>query len=246
MGNGEPEGVHERAAQEMMDTARAAARFGVNVVTGFTGSSIWHLLYSFPPNDFSEIERGYEEFAERWNPIIDVFEQEGVRFALEVHPTEIAYDFVTMRKTLDAIGNRPGFGINFDPSHLIPQFLDPAAFIEEFAERIYHVHIKDAKRHLDGRRSILGSHLNFGERGRGWDFVSPGHGDVDFESLFRALNRIGYTGPLSIEWEDTGMDREWGAQDALGFVRRSDFTPSAVAFDAAFKRGGGSLSETEE
>ena len=235
-GDGEPEGVHQRAAKEMMDTARAAAKFGVTQVNGFSGSSIWHLLYSFPPNDFAEVEKGYGDFARSWNPIIDVFDQEGVKFGLEVHPTEIAYDFVTTRKALDAVSNRPGFGINFDPSHFIPQFLNPADFIEEFADRIYHVHVKDSKRYLDGRKSILGSHLNFGDARRGWDFVSPGHGDVDFESIFRAFNRIGYSGPLSIEWEDSGMDREWGAQDAVAFVRRTDFTPSTVAFDAAFSR----------
>jgi sugar phosphate isomerase/epimerase len=193
------------------------------------------MLYSFPPNDYAEIERGYEEFAEAWNPIIDVFDQEGVKFGLEVHPTEIAYDFVTTRKALDAIGRRPGFGINFDPSHFAHQFLDSAEFVQEFADRIYHVHVKDSKKYLNGRGSILGSHINFGERERGWDFVSPGHGDVDFEGLFRALNRIGYQGPLSIEWEDAGMDREWGAQDALAYVRRTDFAPSNVAFDAAFQ-----------
>src|SRR5918994_2179889 len=235
-GDGDPEGVRQRAAEHMKDTARAAAKLGVETVTGFTGSSIWHLLYSFPPNDFEAVEEGYRDFADPWNPIVDVFDDEGVRFALEVHPTEIAYDFVTARKTLEAVDNRPGFGINFDPSHFAHQFLDSAAFVKEFADRIYHVHVKDSRKTLDGRRSILGGHLNFGEGGRGWDFVSPGHGDVDFESLFRALNRIGYDGPLSIEWEDAGMDREWGAQDALAFVRRSDFTPSTLAFDAAYER----------
>ncbi len=235
-GDGDPEGVRQRAAEAMKDTARAAAQLGVDVVTGFTGSPTWHMLYSFPPNDFDEIERGYQEFAERWGPIIDVFESEGVKFALEVHPTEIAYDFVTTRKALDAIGDRPGFGINFDPSHFEHQFLDSAAFITEFGPKIYHAHIKDSVRRLDGRSSILGGHLNFGEPGRGWDFVSPGHGDVDFESMIRALNRIGYNGPLSIEWEDSGMDRDWGAPDALAFVRRTDFAPSAVAFDAAFAK----------
>ena len=237
-GDGDPEGVRRRAAERMKDTARAAAAFGVPVVNGFTGSPVWHMLYSFPPNDFDAIERGYEEFAERWGPIIDVFDAEGVKFALEVHPTEIAYDFVTTRKTLDAIGNRPGFGINLDPSHFAHQFLDTAAFAIEFADRIYHVHVKDSRRTLDGQSSILGGHLNFGEPERGWDFVSPGHGDVDFETFFRALNRIGYTGPLSIEWEDSGMDREWGAQDSLAFVRRTDFAPSDVAFDAAMQREG--------
>jgi sugar phosphate isomerase/epimerase len=173
--------------------------------------------------------------AERWAPILDVFEQEGVRFGLEVHPTEIAYDFVTTWRTLDAIG-RPSFGLNFDPSHLVPQLLDPAAFVDEFGPSIYHVHVKDAKRLTDGRRSILGSHLDFGSPERGWDFVSPGRGDVDFDAVFRALNRAGYAGPLSVEWEDSGMDREWGAREAAAFVRSNDFQPSAVAFDAAMQR----------
>jgi sugar phosphate isomerase/epimerase len=237
-GDGDPEGVHKRASERMMDTARAAAQLGVTHVNGFTGSGIWHQLYSFPPNDFDAIERGYTEFAERWGPIIDVFDAEGVRFGLEVHPTEIAYDFVTTRKTLDAIGRRPGFGINLDPSHFAHQFLDAAQFALEFADRIYHVHIKDSRRRLDGRRSILASHLGFGDERRGWDFVSPGHGDVDFGELFRALNRIGYPGPLSIEWEDSGMDREWGAKEALAFVRKTDFAPSEVAFDAAMQNPG--------
>ncbi|HEX7582021.1 MAG TPA: sugar phosphate isomerase/epimerase family protein [Gaiellaceae bacterium] len=235
-GDGEQEGVRQRAAEELKDTARAAAAMGVTVVTGFTGSPVWHLLYSFPPNDFDEIERGYEEVAERFSPILDVFDHEGVRFALEVHPTEIAYDFVTTRKLLEALDHRETFGINLDPSHFAHQFLDAAEFAIEFADRIYHVHVKDSKKTLDGRKSILGGHLNFGQRDRGWDFVSPGHGDVDFEALFRSLNAIGYAGPLSIEWEDSGMDREWGAQDALAFVRRTDFAPSAVVFDKAMQR----------
>lgn len=236
-GDGDPDGVRARAAERLKDTARAAAQMGVTVVTGFTGSPIWHLLYSFPPNDFAALDRGYQEFAERFEPIVDVFEAEGVQFALEVHPTEIAYDFVTTRKTLDAVDRRDVFGINFDPSHLVPQFLDPAAFVDEFGDRIYHVHVKDSKRRLDGRRSILGSHLNFGEPDRGWDFVSPGHGDVNFDEVLRALNRAGYDGPLSVEWEDSGMDRESGARAAAEFVRTHDFPPSRASFDAAFARG---------
>jgi sugar phosphate isomerase/epimerase len=237
-GDGDADGIHARAAQRLADTARVAAAFGVTQVNGFTGSPVWRLLYSFPPNDPGEIERAYDRVAESFAPILDVFEQEGVRFGLEVHPTEIAYDFVTTRRTLAAVG-RASFGINLDPSHLVPQFLDAAEFAREFGDRIYHVHVKDAKRRLDGRRSILASHLPFGDRDRGWDFVSPGHGDVDFDQLFRTLNEIGYTGPLSVEWEDTGMDREFGAAEAVGFVRRADFTPSGVAFDAAMQRHDG-------
>jgi sugar phosphate isomerase/epimerase len=236
-GDGDPEGVRRRAAEEVADAARAAARFGVKQVNGFTGSSIWHLIYSFPPNDPAQIDAGYRDFAERWGPIMETFQAEGVRFGLEVHPTEIAYDFVTTRLTLEAINRHPAFGINFDPSHLVHQFLDPERFIEEFADRIYHVHVKDVRRRLDGRRSILGSHLEFGAAERGWDFVSPGRGDVDLEAMVRALNRIGYEGPLSVEWEDAGMDREVGAAQAVEFVTTVNFPASAVAFDAAFAEG---------
>jgi sugar phosphate isomerase/epimerase len=233
-GNGEPNEVRARAASWMKDAARAAADFGVEIVTGFTGSPIWHLVYSFPPNDWASISAGYDEFAALWGPIIDVFEAEGVRFALEVHPTEIAYDFVTTRRALEAIGSRPGFALNLDPSHFIPQFLDPAAFAIEFRDWIAHVHVKDAKRRLDGRQSILGSHLDFDALDRGWTFVSPGRGDVDFDELVRALNRVGYDGPLSVEWEDPTMEREWGAREARAFVREIDFPSARSMFDTAF------------
>jgi len=235
-GDGDPEGVRQRAAEEVKNTARAAAQFGVKVVNGFSGSSVWHLLYRFPPTSDEMVEAGYKDFADRWNPILDVFDEVGVRYGLEVHPTEIAYDIYTTQKTLDAINRRPAFGINFDPSHLYHQFVDPVAFLEEFPDRIYHVHVKDSIRRLDGRHSILASHLGFGDRRRGWDFVSPGRGGVDFEQIVRTLNQIGYNGPLSVEWEDSGMIRERGAQEALELVRRADIAPSTVAFDAAFER----------
>ena len=163
-----------------------------------------------------------------------MFGECGVRFALEVHPTEIAFDIVTARRALDALGNREEFGFNFDPSHLLWQGVDPVEFIREFPDRIYHVHIKDAIVTLNGRSGILGSHLNFGDPRRGWDFRSPGRGGVNFEEIIRALNQAGYEGPLSVEWEDAGMDREHGAREACEFVKKLDFEPSGVAFDAAF------------
>jgi sugar phosphate isomerase/epimerase len=233
-GDGKPAGVNARAAEDMKNAARAAQRFGVGVVNGFTGSSIWPLLYSFPPVPESMIEAGFEQFAERWNPILDVFGECGVRFALEVHPTEIAFDIPTARRALDALGNRDEFGFNFDPSHLLWQGIDPVEFIREFPARIYHMHVKDAIVTLNGRTGILGSHLNFGDPRRGWDFRSPGRGGVNFEEIIRALNQIRYDGPLSVEWEDSGMDRKHGAREACEFVRKLDFAPSGRAFDAAF------------
>jgi sugar phosphate isomerase/epimerase len=233
-GDGDPAGVNRRAAEEMKNTARAAKKLGVSVVNGFTGSSIWHLLYSFPPVPESMIAAGFAEFAERWNPILDVFAECGVRFALEVHPTEIAFDIFTAQRALDALGRREEFGFNFDPSHLHWQGVSPVEFIRAFPDRIYHVHVKDAIVTLNGRTGILASHINFGDPRRGWDFRSPGRGGVDFEEIIRALNHAGYAGPLSVEWEDCGMDREHGAAEAARFVKNLDFAPSGRQFDSAF------------
>jgi sugar phosphate isomerase/epimerase len=235
-GDGDPEGVRQRAAEEVKNTARAAAKFGVKVVNGFTGSPIWHVLAMFPPVPPEMIEAGYKEFADRWNPILDVFDEVGVKFALEVHPSEIAYDFWTTAKTLDAIGRREAFGINFDPSHLYWQMMDPVEFVYEYADRIYHMHVKESIQLLNGRNGILGSHLLFGDHRRGWDFVSPGRGGVPFERIFRALNAVGYEGPLSIEWEDNGMNRDQGAPEALALCRKLDLVPSDVLFDDAFQQ----------
>ena len=234
--HGDPEAKRRWAVDTMKNSARAARNLGVPVVCGFTGSSIWHLLYSFPPVTPEMIDAGYRQFAELWHPILDVFDECGVRFALEVHPTEIAFDIVSAHRALEAIDRREAFGFNFDPSHLQWQGMEPARFIDEFSNRIYHVHMKDAAVTLDGRTGLLSSHLPFGVPDRGWDFRSVGRGDVDFEAIIRALNRVGYRGPLSVEWEDSGMDREHGARESCSFVKEIDFTPSNVAFDAAFDK----------
>jgi sugar phosphate isomerase/epimerase len=234
-GDGDPEGVRRRAAEEMKNTARTAARLGVDTVVGFTGSAIWKYVAMFPPVGQDVIDAGYTDFADRWNPILDVFDEVGVRFAHEVHPSEIAYDYWTTKRALEAIGHREAFGLNWDPSHFVWQDLDPVAFILDFADRIYHVDCKDAKRQVgNGRNGRLGSHLAWADPRRGWDFVSTGHGDVPWEASFRALNWIGYAGPISVEWEDAGMDRLVGAPDALAFVRSKLFDKPEAAFDAAF------------
>ncbi|MCM3687213.1 sugar phosphate isomerase/epimerase family protein [Kocuria rosea] len=236
-GDGEPEGVRARAAEEMKLTARLAQRLGVDTVVGFTGSSIWQYVAMFPPVSQDVIDAGYQDFADRWNPILDVFDECGVRFAHEVHPTEIAYDYWSTQRALDAVGHREAFGLNWDPSHFMWQRIDPVAFISDFAERIYHVDCKDTKLRVGGgRNGILSSHLPWGDPRRGWDFVSTGRGDVPWEDSFRALTAIGYDGPISVEWEDAGMDRLRGAPEALAFLKGFDFGPSGASFDAAFEQ----------
>ena len=237
-GDGDPEGVRKRCANEMKDTARAAAKLGVKVVVGFTGSSIWHTLAMFPPVPPSMIDAGYKDFADRWNPILDVFDEVGVKFAHEVHPSEIAYDYWTTVRTMEAIGHRPAFGLNFDPSHFVWQDLDPVGFLLDFRDRIYHVDCKESVKQLNGRNGRLGSHLPWADPRRGWDFVSVGHGDVPWEACFRMLNSIGYDGPISVEWEDAGMDRLIGGPESLAFIRKMcAIEPPTSAFDAAFSSG---------
>jgi len=239
-GDGEAEGVRTRAAEELKQTAIAARNLGVDTVVGFTGSSIWQYVAMFPPVSAEVIEAGYQDFAKRWNPIMDVFDSEGVKFALEVHPSEIAYDYYTTVKTLQAIDNRPAFGLNWDPSHMHWQDIDPVNFILDFADRIYHVDCKDTfTRKLDGRVGRLGSHLGWDDPRRGWTFVSTGRGQIDWESSFRALNTIGYDGPISVEWEDAGMDRLHGAKEAVGFVKSLLWKVPENSFDSAFKKNSG-------
>lgn len=236
-GDGDPEGVRRRAAEEIMDTARAAEKLGVKVVNGFTGSSIWHSIYAFPPTTQAFWEAGFEDFGKRWSAILDVFDQCDVNFALEVHPTEIAFDIATADRAIKAVNNHPRFGFNYDPSHLGYQHVDYIRFIRQFADRIYHVHMKDVWwGHGDGAVGVFGGHTNFGDHRRYWDFRSLGHGDIKFEDVIVALNDINYSGPLSVEWEDIRMDRVHGASESAAFVRKLDFTPSKLAFDAAFER----------
>jgi len=234
-GDGDPEGVRQRAAAEMIATAQAAARLGVKVVNGFTGSSIWHLLYAFPPTLQSDIEPGFKDFADRWIPILNEFDKVDVNFGLEVHPTEIAFDIATAERAIEAVDGHPRFGFNYDPSHLGYQGVDYVEFIHRFKDRIFHVHMKDvAWSETLTDAGVFGGNLDFGDRRRYWDFRSPGRGDIDFEAIMRALNEIGYNGPLSVEWEDPGMDRDHGAAEAADFVREMDFDPAGGLFDEAF------------
>lgn len=236
-GDGDPEGVRQRAAEELKKTAIAAKEFGVSVVNGFTGSSIWHLLYSFPPVLPGQIEGGFKDFADRFGPIMDVFQENGIKFGLEVHPTEIAFDIASAETALEAIDHHPAFGFNYDPSHFGYQGVDYVEFIYRFSDRINHVHMKDVSwsdKPVDA--GVFGGHVDFHNRKRYWDFKSVGRGNINFEKIIRALNDIEYTGPLSVEWEDGGMDREAGGAESAAFVKKVDFPASNIVFDAQFDR----------
>ncbi len=236
-GDGEAEGVRQRAATKMIDAAKAAKKLGVKVVNGFTGSSIWHMLYSWPPTSPEMIEDGFKDFATRFTPILDEYKKLGVKFALEVHPTEIAFDIASAKRAIEAVNGHEAFGFNYDPSHLGYQGVDYVKFIREFPDRMFHAHMKDVWwNHGDGTVGVFGGHTEFADPRRYWDFRSIGHGDIKFEDIIVALNDIGYQGPLSVEWEDSRMDREHGAEEAAQFFKKADFKPSNIAFDSNFDK----------
>lgn len=247
-GNGDPEGVRKRAARKMAQTAKAARRFfnakpGAKdgktpaIVNGFTGSSIWHSIYAFPPTSQDYWDKGFADFGKRFGPILEEFENQNANFALEVHPTEIAFDIASAQRAVAAVKGNKRFGFNYDPSHLGYQGVDYVKFIRTFGPRIFHAHMKDVWwGHGDGTVGTFGGHTSFGDARRAWDFRSVGRGDINFEEIIVALNDVGYSGPLSVEWEDIRMDREHGAAESCAFLRKLDFTRSQIAFDAAFDK----------
>jgi sugar phosphate isomerase/epimerase len=233
-GDGKAAGVRQRAAEEMMATFRAAERMGAAVVSGFTGSPIWGAVTGYPAPRPETIADALKQFAKLWNPILDVARDVGVKFAYEVHPGQIAFDLYTAEAALDALGGREEFGFTFDPSHMHWQGLDPVEFLRKFPDRIFHVHVKDAALSLNGRTGLLSGYWPSGDPRRGFQFRSPGRGGVDWEAIVRALHDINYDGPLSVDWHDAGMDREFGAREACEFVKRLDFE-RAVSGPRAFR-----------
>jgi sugar phosphate isomerase/epimerase len=234
-GDGNPKSVRQRAAEEMMATARAAQKMGVAVLAGFSGSPLWSYVAGYPGPDPEVVTSGFQDFTRAWNPILDVCRDCGVKYALEVHPGQIAFDLFSAELALDALQGREELGFLFDPSHLHWQGIDPVEFLRRFPDRIYHVHVSDAMLTLNGRTGLLNSYLPPGDPRRGWQDRSPGHGGIDWEAIIRALNEIGYDGPLAVAWKDSGMDRDYGAEDACRFVKRLDFEPARPRRGDSFK-----------
>lgn len=234
-GDGKPNGVRQRAAEEMAATFQAAQKLGAPVVGGFTGSPLWSYVAGYPGPTAETIAAGLQDFVKHWAPVLDVARDEGIKFAFEVHPGQIAFDYYSAEMVLDALHGRPEFGFTFDPSHLHWQGIDPIEFVRRFGDRIYHVHIKDALLTLNGRAGVLNGYLPSGDSRRGWQFRCPGRGGIDWESVIRALNDAAYIGPLAVEYHDKGMDREAGAREACEFVKRLDFEPATPLGGGAFK-----------
>jgi sugar phosphate isomerase/epimerase len=222
-GDGDVAGVKQRAVAEMIATVRAAQKMGAGVLAGFTGSPIWSSVIGYPSLTPVRVADALRDFARTWKPILDACQECGLKYAFEVHPGQIAFDLYSAEMVLDALDGREEFGFTLDPSHFHWQGIDPVEFIRMFPDRIFHVHVKDVAVTLNGRTGLLGSYLPYADPRRGWQPRCPGRGAIDWESFIRALNEIHYEGPLAVEWQDPGMDRAFGAEEACRFVKRLDF-----------------------
>ncbi|MBS7656580.1 MAG: sugar phosphate isomerase/epimerase [Candidatus Bathyarchaeia archaeon] len=217
---GTPEEKAKYGIERMKKTAEAAAALDVPVVNGFIGAPCWGAWYIFPPAYEKIYEKGFETFAERWNPIFDVFATHGIKFAHEVHPQEQAYNIETAEQAVKAVNSRKEFGFNFDPSHFVWQGIDPVIFIKKFGERIYHAHAKDAelvKEHVATSGVIpTGGWMR---QGRGFRFRVVGWGDVDWKRIMTALLEVRYDYVLSYEHEDPVMSREDGCEKCIAHLK---------------------------
>jgi sugar phosphate isomerase/epimerase len=234
-GDGSPDGVQQRAVEEMIATAQAAQKLGVGVLAGFTGSPIWSYVAGYPAPAPGVVADAFRAFKHRWTPILDACQECGLRYAFEVHPGQLAFDLASAEMALDALDGRPEFGFTFDPTHLYWQGIDPVEFVRRFPERIYHVHVKDIALTLNGRTGLLSGYFPHGDPRRGWQVRTPGRGALDWEGIIRALNEAGYDGALAVEWQDPGMERTFGAEEACKFVKRLDFDAPPRRPEQAFQ-----------
>ena len=216
----DPEEKVKYGMERMKEVAQVASELEVPVVNGFVGSHVWDKWYIFPPKNEELYERGWELFANRWGEILDTFSKYGVKFALEVHPTEIAYNIETAERAIKELDGRKEFGFNFDPSHLIWQLIDPVIFIKKFGNRIYHAHAKDAELQEDEvRRSGVIPTGSWMRRDRGFRFRVPGWGEVNWRRVITALVSVGYDYVLSFEHEDPVISREDGCEKAIHYLK---------------------------
>ncbi len=159
-----------------------------------------------------------------------------MRFAHEVHPSEIAYDYWTTKRALEAVDHRPAFGLNFDPSHFVWQDLDPVGFLYDFRDRIYHVDCKEA------RSASTAATAASARICRGATPGAAGTSSPPATATSPGRTSSGCSGPSATKARSRSngrtqrMDRLTGAPEALASLKRFDFDPPSASFDASLRR----------
>lgn len=226
---GNPAARTQWAKEQLKMAARASRRLGLKAHATFSGALMWHTVYPWPQRPKGLVEEGFAELARRWKPILDVFDENGIDAAFEIHPGEDLHDGVTFERFLDKVGNHSRANILYDPSHFVLQQLDYLAFIDIYHDRIKCFHVKDAEFRPNGRAGVYGSYSDWGDRpGR---FRSLGDGQIDFTQIFSKLTHFGYEGWAVLEWECAYKHPEQGAAEGAPFIERHMIRKAERAFD---------------
>lgn len=226
---GDPARRQAWAVEQVKAAARASARLGLTAHATFSGALAWPYVYPWPQRPAGLVEEAFAELARRWTPILDVFAEQGVHCAFEVHPGEDLHDGATWERFLDAVDHHPAARLLFDPSHYVLQQLDYLDFIDRYHDRIACFHVKDAEFNPTGRTGVYGGYESWVNRaGR---FRSTGDGQVDFTAVFSKLAQYGYDGWAVLEWECALKRADDGAREGAPFIRDHMIRVTDHAFD---------------
>lgn len=233
--HGNPKARQAWAVQQVKNAAIASRRLGLTAHATFSGALAWPYFYPWPARPAGLVEDAFDELARRWKPILDVFDENGVDAAYEIHPGEDLHDGVTFEMFLDRVGNHPRANILYDPSHFVLQQLDYLAYIDIYHERIKCFHVKDAEFRPNGRSGVYGGYQSWVDRpGR---FRSLGDGQVDFPAIFSKMAANDFDGWAVLEWECALKHPEQGAAEGAPFIDRHIIRVTEHAFDD-FAAGG--------
>ena len=220
----------EWAVQQLLFAAQASERFGLKAHATFSGALLWHMFYPWPQRPAGLVAEGFSELAKRWRPILDAFQEVGVKVCYELHPGEDLHDGITFERFLDAVDDHPAANILYDPSHFLLQQLDYLAFIDIYHERIGAFHVKDAEFRPNGRAGVYGGYAEWIDRpGR---FRSVGDGQIDFGAIFSKLTQYDFPGWAVLEWECCLKDPEQGAVEGAKLINSFIIDVANRSFDS--------------
>jgi sugar phosphate isomerase/epimerase len=226
---GNPKARTEWAVQQLKWAAKASQNLGVNAHATFSGALLWPMVYPWPQRAAGLLETAFTELANRWLPILNVFDENGIDVCYEIHPGEDLHDGVSYEIFLERVKNHKRACLLYDPSHFVLQCLDYLSYIDIYHERIKMFHVKDAEFNPTGKQGVYGGYQNWIDRaGR---FRSLGDGQVDFRSIFSKLTQYDYKGWAVMEWECCLKHPEDGAMEGAEFIQKNIIRVTEKAFD---------------
>ena len=227
--HGKPQARTEWAIEQVKLAARASQNLGLTEHVTFSGAFLWPMVYPWPQRPAGLVDSGFRELANRWHPILDVFDECGVDCCYEIHPGEDLHDGITFERFLEEVQNHPRANILYDPSHFVLQQLDYLAFIDIYHERIKMFHVKDAEFNATGKQGVYSGYQDWVDRaGR---FRSLGDGQVDFRSIFSKFAAYDFEGWAVLEWECCLKHQEDGAREGAKFIEEHIIRVTDKAFD---------------